>query len=63
MERELPGGTRHAPVTDIEGSTRLLQELGRERTVRVLTEHRKPLREAFTAHCGVEVVMLGDSFH
>ena len=32
----------------------MLQELGRERYVRALTEHRKLLREAFSAHRGVE---------
>jgi predicted ATPase len=48
--------------TDIEGSTRLLQELGREDYVRALTEHRQLLREAFTARGGVEVEVQGDSF-
>ena len=41
----------------------MLQELGREAYVRALTEHRRLLREAFTAHGGVEVEMQGDSFH
>jgi predicted ATPase len=48
--------------TDIEGSTRLLQELGREDYVRALTEHRQLLREAFTVRGGVEVDTQGDSF-
>jgi class 3 adenylate cyclase len=48
--------------TDIEGSTRLLQELGRERYVEALTVHRALLREAFTECGGVEVEMQGDSF-
>jgi predicted ATPase/class 3 adenylate cyclase len=61
--RQLPTGTVTLLFTDIEGSTRLLQELGRERYVRALTEHRALLREAFAAHGGVEVEMQGDSFH
>ena len=61
--RELPTGTVTLLFTDIEGSTRLLQELGRERYVEALTIHRTLLREAFTRHGGVEVEMQGDSFH
>ena len=61
--RELPSGTVTLLFTDIEGSTHLLQELGREAYVRALTEHRRLLREAFTRHGGVEVEMQGDSFH
>ncbi len=61
--RELPGGTVTLLFTDIEGSTRMLQELGRETYVRALTAHRRLLREAFTAHGGVEIEMQGDSFH
>ena len=61
--RELPGGTVTLLFTDIEGSTRLLQELGREAYVRALTDHRRLLREAFAARGGVEVEMQGDSFH
>lgn len=61
--RELPSGTVTLLFTDIEGSTRMLQELGREEYVRALTAHRRLLREAFTAHGGVEVEMQGDSFH
>ena len=63
MPAELPGGTVTLLFTDIEGSTRMLQELGREAYVRALTEHRRLLREAFTSHGGVEVEMQGDSFH
>jgi predicted ATPase/class 3 adenylate cyclase len=60
---ELPRGTVTLLFTDIEGSTRLLQELGEETYVRALEDHRRLLREAFTAHGGVEVEMQGDSFH
>jgi predicted ATPase len=48
--------------TDVEGSTRLLQELGRERYVVALEAHRRLLRDAFRRHGGVEVEMQGDSF-
>ncbi len=47
--------------TDIEGSTRLLHELG-ERYADVLAEHRRVLREAFSRHGGVEVDTQGDAF-
>ena len=63
MPAELPSGTVTLLFTDIEGSTRMLQDLGREAYVRALTEHRRLLREAFTSHGGVEVEMQGDSFH
>jgi predicted ATPase/class 3 adenylate cyclase len=59
----LPRGTVTLLFTDIEGSTRLLQDLGRERYVEALASHRKLLREAFGRHGGVEVEMQGDSFH
>jgi predicted ATPase len=59
--RDLPGGTVTLLFTDIEGSTRLLQELG-ERYGDVLAEHRRALREAFSRHGGVEVDTQGDAF-
>ena len=58
---DLPTGTVTLLFTDIEGSTRLLHELG-ERYVEVLAEHRRALREAFAAHDGVEVDTQGDAF-
>jgi class 3 adenylate cyclase len=60
---ELPCGTVTLLFTDIEGSTRLLQELGEETYVRALEDHRRLLRDAFATHGGVEVEMQGDSFH
>ena len=60
---ELPAGTVTRVFTDIEGSTRLLQELGPEQYVRALEDHRRLLRAAFAPHGGVEVEMQGDSFH
>jgi class 3 adenylate cyclase len=59
--RQLPSGTVTFLFTDIEGSTRLLHELG-ERYADVLAEHRRVLREAFSRHGGVEVDTQGDAF-
>jgi predicted ATPase len=47
--------------TDIEGSTRLLQQLG-PGYPEALAEHRRLLREAFDRNGGVEVDTQGDSF-
>jgi class 3 adenylate cyclase len=58
----LPSGTVTLLFTDIEGSTRLLRELGRSRYIPALEAHRDLLREAFARHGGVEVEMQGDSF-
>jgi predicted ATPase/class 3 adenylate cyclase len=58
--RELPGGTVTLLFTDIEGSTRLLDELG-ARYADVLAEHRHVLRDAFSRHGGVEVDTQGDA--
>ena len=59
---ELPSGTVTFLFTDIEGSTRMLQELGRDPYVGALEEHRRLLRDVLTRHGGVEVEMQGDSF-
>jgi len=59
--RELPGGTVTFLFTDIEGSTRLLHELGAA-YADALVEHRRELREAFARHGGVEVDTQGDAF-
>ena len=48
--------------TDIEGSTRLLERLGRDRYGTVLAEQQRLLREIFAAHGGDEVDTQGDSF-
>ena len=58
---ELLSGTVTLLFTDIEGSTRLLHELG-ERYAEVLAEHRRVLRDAFSRHGGVEVDTQGDAF-
>jgi class 3 adenylate cyclase len=59
--RKLPSGTVTLLFTDIEGSTRLLDELG-PRYAQVLAEHRRTLREVFSRRGGVEVNTVGDSF-
>ncbi len=48
--------------TDVEGSTKLLHELGAEDYSRALAEHRRVLRVAFAANEGVEVDTQGDAF-
>ena len=58
--QELPSGTVTFLFTDIEGSTRLLRELG-DRYTAILSEHRRVLREAFDTHGGVEVDTQGDA--
>ena len=59
---ERPGETVTFLFTDIEGSTRLLQELGDVRYAEALEEHRRILRAAFAAHEGLEIDTQGDSF-
>ena len=57
----LPAGTVTFLFTDIEGSTRLLRQLG-ARYSGVLAEHRRILRDAAAARQGHEVDTQGDSF-
>jgi class 3 adenylate cyclase len=59
---QLPGGTVTFVFTDIEGSTRLLQELGDENYGRVSADHRRLVRETFGAHGGTEIDTQGDAF-
>jgi predicted ATPase/class 3 adenylate cyclase len=62
MERALPAGTVTFLFTDVEGSTKLLHDLGAERYADALAEHRRVLRSAFTTRGGVEVDTQGDAF-
>jgi predicted ATPase len=57
----LPQGTVTFLFTDVEGSTRLLHELG-DGYAEVLAEHRRVLRQAFVRHGGIEVDTQGDAF-
>jgi predicted ATPase/class 3 adenylate cyclase len=58
---DLPTGTVTFLFSDIEGSTRLLQQLG-SRYAATLAAHQEILRAAFAAHHGYEVDTQGDSF-
>jgi predicted ATPase len=62
MIEALPSGTVTFLFTDIEGSTRLLQELGPDAYADALSEHRRLVRNAFAARGGVEVDTQGDAF-
>ena len=57
----LPTGTVTFLFTDIEGSTKLLRDLG-DHYAKVLADHRSALRAAFAQHGGVEVDTQGDAF-
>ena len=57
----LPGGTVTFLFTDIEGSTRLLQELG-DGYGQVVADHRRLLREVFQSAGGSVVDTQGDAF-
>src|SRR3989440_7580229 len=59
--RDLPTGTVTLLFTDIEGSTRLLQQVG-HRYDGILTECRQLLRAAFHRWNGYEVDTQGDAF-
>jgi class 3 adenylate cyclase len=59
--RELPAGTVSLLFTDIEGSTRLLEQIGDAYAER-LHEHHRLLRDSFDRHGGVEVDTAGDAF-
>jgi predicted ATPase/class 3 adenylate cyclase len=60
--RELPSGTVTFLFSDIEGSTRLLEELGRGRYAAELQRHRSAVRQAVAANKGVELSTEGDAF-
>ncbi len=62
MRADLPTGTVTFLFTDVESSTELLHELGADRYAAALTEHRRLVREACSAHDGVEVDTQGDAF-
>jgi class 3 adenylate cyclase len=59
---QLPGGTVTFAFTDIEGSTRLLQELGDGVYATVAADHRRIVRSAFGEHGGTEIDTQGDAF-
>ncbi|HEX9388944.1 MAG TPA: adenylate/guanylate cyclase domain-containing protein, partial [Anaerolineales bacterium] len=57
----LPSGTVTFLFTDIEGSTRLLQQLGEKYAI-LLADHEKLLRETCESNHGRVVDIHGDSF-
>jgi predicted ATPase/class 3 adenylate cyclase len=61
-DSSLPTGTVTFMFTDVEGSTRLLQELGPDDFAAVLADHRRIVREAIAANGGAEVDTQGDAF-
>jgi predicted ATPase/class 3 adenylate cyclase len=62
MRRDLPSGTVTFLFSDVEGSTKLLHELGAPAYAEALAEHRRIVRRACAAHNGVEVDTQGDAF-
>jgi predicted ATPase/class 3 adenylate cyclase len=62
VRADLPSGTVTFLFTDVDGSTRLLHELGAEAYAEALAEHRRLIRAACTRHDGVEVDTQGDAF-
>ncbi len=59
---DLPDGIVTFLFTDIEGSTRLLEDVGAEAYAEALAEHRQVVRAACTRRGGVEVDTQGDAF-
>jgi predicted ATPase len=62
MRPDLLSGTVTFLFTDVEGSTRLLHDLGAERYAEALAEHRRLIRDACAREGGVEVDTQGDAF-
>jgi len=62
VRSDLPTGTVTFLFTDVEGSTKLLHELGAEGYAAALAEHRRVIREACARHDGFEVDTQGDAF-
>jgi len=61
VRSELPTGTVTFLFTDVEGSTKLLHELGSEQYADALAEHRRVVRGACAAEGGIEVDTQGDA--
>ncbi len=59
---DLPSGTVTFLFTDVEGSTKLLHDLGAMAYAGALAEHRRLIRDACAAEGGVEVDTQGDAF-
>jgi class 3 adenylate cyclase/DNA-binding CsgD family transcriptional regulator/tetratricopeptide (TPR) repeat protein len=61
-KRDLPSGTVTFLFSDMEGSTRLLKQLGRDSYGELLAAHNALLRDAFTSNGGIEIDRQGDAF-
>ncbi|MGH2428124.1 MAG: ATP-binding protein [Candidatus Limnocylindria bacterium] len=59
--RDLPSGTVTFLFTDVEGSTRLLSEIGEAAYAQALAGHRRILRDVIARHGGLEVDTEGDA--
>ncbi len=62
VRNDLPRGIVTLLFTDVQGSTRLLDELGADRYGELLAEHHRVCRASWAAHGGVEVDTAGDAF-
>jgi len=62
MRGDLPAGTVTFMFTDVQGSTRLLAELGPTGYAAELAEHRRIVRDSIAAQGGTEVDTQGDAF-
>ena len=59
---ELASGVVTFLFSDIEGSTRLLKDLGRERYGQLLVDHQRLMRDTFEEADGEEIDTQGDAF-
>jgi class 3 adenylate cyclase len=59
---DLPSGTVTFVFSDLEGSTRLLKQLGDDGFTELLAIHRRLVREIFGRHGGNEIDTQGDAF-
>ena len=62
MRKGLPSGDVTFFFSDVEGSTRLLRELGAEAYAERLADHRRVVRAACSSRGGIEVDTQGDAF-
>jgi predicted ATPase/class 3 adenylate cyclase len=62
VKSDLPSGTVTFLFSDVEGATRLLDELGADGYSRALAEHRRLIRAACARFGGIEVDTQGDAF-
>jgi len=62
VRNDLPTGTITLLFSDVEGSTKLLHELGSEAYAQALNSHRRLVRDACARNGGFEVDTQGDAF-